>query len=509
MTPGSDNYTIDGLNWNWFVKTAVSIRKGTFNFTPARRIEKPQATGKPRPLGIGSPRDKIVQKALHAILEAIFEPVFLKYSHGFRPGKSIHTALRGIYISGNKYSWVIQGAITKCFDSIPHPIIMGLLSKKVGDPRILEIISKFLNAGFIDPSGNLMRPSIGTPQGGILIPLLCNIVLHQFDLFMENTITKYRKGANRKGSSAYRKFEYLIRKSSVPSIRRDLLLKMRTINSNDRLDPNFKRLDYIRYADDFCLLVIGSVHEANHIKNNAKEFLKKACGLELNSDKTVITNIADNKWTFLGAEIIQLRKSTSFLRAGKVGKAVATPRLLVKAPIERIVEKLIKAGFIRRNAQGSLLPKMQGSITNLDHADIIANYNSKMRGLLNFYSFAANRNKLGRILWLLRASCALTLARKNKLKTMRNAFFKFGRTLKCPQTDQEIYIPSTLRVLHDYKYKKSSNNALPEDIIKQSWAGKLTQTSFGKLCAICGTSSDIEMHHVRSVKDVRSKFLSK
>jgi type II intron maturase len=116
-----------------------------------------------------------------------------------------------------------------------------------------------------------------------------------------------------------------------------------------------------------------------------------------------------------------------------VGKAVATPRLLVKAPIEGIVEKLIKAGFIRRNAQGILLPKMQGPVTNLDHADIIAFYNSKMRGLLNFYSFAANRNKLGRILWLLRASCALTLARKNKLKTMRNAFFKFGRTLKCPK----------------------------------------------------------------------------
>jgi len=115
-----------------------------------------------------------------------------------------------------------------------------------------------------------------------------------------------------------------------------------------------------------------------------------------------------------------------------VGKAVATPRLLVQAPISKIVVKLIKAGFIRRNAQGRLIPKMQGHITNLDPADIIAFYNSKMRGLLNFYSFAANRNKLGRIRWLLRASCALTLARKNKLKTMRKAFCKFGRTLKCP-----------------------------------------------------------------------------
>jgi len=213
MTPGSDNYTIDRLNWSWFVKTAESIRKGTFNFRPARRIEIPKANGKTRPLGIGSPREKsphkgdevvvdnLVQKAIHAILEAIYEPLFLDYSHGFRPGRSIHSALRKIYLSGNKYSWVIQGDITKCFDSIPHHIIMKLISMKIGDPRVLELISKFLNAGFFDLSGNLVKPSTGTPQGGILSPLLCNIVLHQLDLYIQ----KFRKGDKRKDSSAYRK----------------------------------------------------------------------------------------------------------------------------------------------------------------------------------------------------------------------------------------------------------------------------------------------------------------
>jgi len=300
-------------------------------------------------------------------------------------------------------------------------------------------------------------------------------------------------------------------------LRRELLLKLRTINSNDRLDPNFKRgpldlgssrsLEYIRYADDFVILVTGSIHEATHIKNNIKEFLKKNCGLELNSEKTVITNIADNKWSFLGAEIVKLRKSPSFLRVGRIGKAVGTCRLLIKAPIDKLLEKLIKAGFIRRNAQSNLLPKMHGSIINLDHADILSYYNSKIRGLLNFYSFASNRNKLGRILWLLRASCALTLARKYKLRTMRKTFFRFGERLKCPDTDQEIYIPKSLRVLHNYN--KSLSSLFPDAIINQSWADKLTQTSFGKVCVICGTSSDIEMHHVRSVKNVRNKYLSK
>jgi group II intron reverse transcriptase/maturase len=507
MTPGSDNYTIDGLNWNWFVNTAESLRKGTFYFSPARRIEIPKTNGKTRALGISSPRDKIVQKAMHAILEAIYEPLFLNYSHGFRPGKSIHTALRKIYISGNKYSWVIQGDIIKCFDSIPHQIIMERISKRIGDPRFLEYISKFLNAGYLDPSGKLVKSSIGTPQGGILSPLLCNIVLHQLDLFMDNFIHKFRKGVKRKGSSIYRKVGYLRKIASDSRIRRELLLKLRTLNSNDRFDPNFRRLDYIRYADDFVILVTGSIHDATHIKNNTKEFLKNNCGLELNSDKTIITNIGDNRWSFLGAEIVKLRKSPSFLRIGKIGKAVGTSRLLIKAPIDKLLDKLIKAGFLKRNTQGDIVPKMYGSVINLDHADILAFYNSKMRGLLNFYSFAANRNKLGRILWLLRASCALTLARKYKLRTMRKTYSRFGSTLKCPDSDRKIFIPDSLRVLHNYK--KLINSPLPDTIINQSWAGKLTQTSFGKVCIICGTSSNIEMHHVRSVKDVRSKYLSK
>lgn len=449
MTPGSDNYTLDGLDWKWFVTTAESLRKGTFKFYPARRIEIPKDNGKTRPLGISSPREKIVQKAIHAILEAIYEPVFLNYSHGFRPNRSIHSALRKIYISGNKYSWVIQGDITKCFDSIPHSIIMELLSKRIGDPRVLELISKFLNAGYFDKAGNLVKSTIGTPQGGILSPLLCNIVLHQFDIFMDKTIQKFRKGDKRKDSTAYKRVLYLRKKANDTKIKRELITNLRTLNSNDRLDPNFRRLDYIRYADDFVILVTGSHNEAIHIKHNVKEFLKRACGLELNSEKTIITNIADNRWSFLGAEIIKLKKSPSFLRDSRFGKsvkAVGTSRLLVKAPIEKLLDNIIKAGFIRRNAQGILLPKMYGPILNLDHADIIAFYNAKLRGIINFYSFASNRNKLGRLLWLLRASCALSLARKYKLGTMRKAFHKFGETLKCPNTDLKIFIPDNLKV---------------------------------------------------------------
>jgi len=508
MTPGSDGFTLDGLDWIWFLKVSDSIRKGTFSFIPSRRIEIPKANGQTRPLGIGSPREKIVQKALHAVLEAIFEPLFLNYSHGFRPSRSIHSALVRIYLTGNKHSWVIQGDISKCFDSIPHSDIMKNVSKKIGDPRVLELLAKFLNAGYVDPNtGQIVNSEVGTPQGGILSPLLCNIVLHQFDSYMDKMIHNFNKGTKRRDSSEYQKLAYYRRKATSVEERRELLNNMRSLSSNDQMDPNFKRLDFIRYADDFVVMVTGSKNESIYIKKNIMEYLKQNCGLQLNDDKTLVTRIADNNWKFLGAEILKLKKNPSFLSTGKSGKMVAFRRLLVKAPIDSLLEKLVKTGFVRRNHKGTYLPKLYGPIANLEHADILNFYNSKARGILNFYSFASNRNKLGRILWYLKASCALTLARKFKLGTMRKAFKTFGKNLKCPNTDLEFFNHGSLKVLHDYKMKKIATD--PMKTLEQSWSSKLTKSSFGKNCAICGSMNSIEMHHVRSVKDVRSHFISK
>lgn len=216
---------------------------------------------------------------------------------------------------------------------------------------------------------------------------------------MDKLARKYSKGIRRAHNKEYQRLEYRRRKAKTMLERKKLLQQMRMIGNVDRFDLNFKRLKYIRYADDFVILTIGTKNEATMIKNNCKEFLKANCGVELNTDKTIISNLQDNKFHFLGAEIVKLKRNHTFIRSNKATKSyVATNRPLVKAPIQKLLEKLKTSGFIQQNHNKQYLPQHIGALLNLSHYDIITYYNSRIQGILNFYSFAANLNKLGRII---------------------------------------------------------------------------------------------------------------
>jgi group II intron reverse transcriptase/maturase len=296
LTPGSDGYTIDGLNWEWFVKTSESLKSGIFVFQPNRRVEIPKANGKTRPLGISSPRDQIVQKALHAVLEAIFEPKFLSSSHGFRPKKSVHSALLRVYLIGHKHNWVIQGDIKKCFDQIPHGIIMKRIKKYIGDPRFIEILNKFIKAEYIDPkTGKLVQSDSGTPKGLSLSPLLVNIVLHELDKYMFKYETSFKKGLKRIINPEYKSLDSKRSRATDPMKRRSILNQLRVFRRSLIAEPDFRRMEYIRYADNFVVFVSGSLKEAKFIQSNVKDVLKINCGLELNQEKTVIRNISKEK----------------------------------------------------------------------------------------------------------------------------------------------------------------------------------------------------------------------
>ena len=506
MTPGMDKTTLDGLSVKWFEELGNKLKKGQFNFSPARRVLIPKGKSQTRPLGINSLREKIVQKALSIILEQIWENIFLNTSHGFRPNRSVHTALLQLYLKCGNYSWVIQGDISKCFDEIPHKIIMDILGKTIKCTRSLELIKKCISTGYVDPKlGSVVKLNKGSPQGNVLSPIICNIVLHELDKYMDEYQKKFNKGIRRKCNLEYRRLSARRSYSKDPKIKRELLLKMRQLYTLDMMDPTFRRLFYVRYADDFVVCIIGSKKEAFNIKLNIKNFLMDKCGLQLNMNKTVITHMEKEGFKFLGADLKKANMlKNHMIHLKGIGTRRATTRLRVNIDTQRIMTKLVESGIAKWKRKNYAVGTALNWIINLDHADILAFYNSKIRGLVNFYTFAGNRSKLHLIIWILVSSCALTLAKKYKVRTQSKIFKMFGKTLSCPKTDMKLWKPSSLNAIHDYKHKSLSPRNL--DFLKLSWAAKLTETNIMKRCVLCGTSLNIEMHHLRTIKDVRVKI---
>ena len=233
MTKGVDNETLDGINLAWFAKLSKDLQTNAFQFRPARRIDIPKANGKgTRPLGIASPRDKIVQGAMLLVLEAIFEPTFHTHSHGFRPGKGCHTALKEVKNTFTGVNWFVEGDISKCFDSFDHKLLIQAVGRRVADKGFIDLLHKALRAGYLF-QGQYFSPELGTPQGSIVSPILCNILLHQLDEFILSLKRDFDKGTRRKTNPLWRKLTRSGRKDIVHA---------ENISSRLAIDPDYKRL---------------------------------------------------------------------------------------------------------------------------------------------------------------------------------------------------------------------------------------------------------------------------
>lgn len=252
MTPGVSPETLDGMSSEVLQGIAQSLKDESFRFSPGRRVHIPKLSGGTRPLTIAPPRDKIVQEAIRMILEAIFEPTFFDSSHGFRPSRSCHTALSVIKHHFQPATWIIEGDISQCFPSINHLKLMKIIEEKITDRKFTNLIWKALNAGYFE-FDTYQSNIVGTPQGSIISPILANIFMTQLDKFVAQIKLEFDKGTKSKVSSIANNYHSKISRAKKKGDF-DLVIKLskeaRRYPAVDLRDPGFKRLSYVRYADD-------------------------------------------------------------------------------------------------------------------------------------------------------------------------------------------------------------------------------------------------------------------
>ena len=255
MTPGASEETADGMSEEKINQITGLMRNERYRFSPARRVYIPKKNGKLRPLGLPSWSDKLVGEVVRLLLEAYYEPVFSDRSHGFRKRRGCHTALREINDTWTGTTWFIEGDISDCFGSLDHEVILGILAEKIHDQRFLRLIRNMLKAGYLE-DWEYHDTLSGSPQGGVVSPILSNIYLHKLDEFVEQElIPQYTRGARRKSNPEYNRIKARrghARKHGDRAAARDLEKQMRTLPSSDPMDPGYRRLRYVRYADLWC-----------------------------------------------------------------------------------------------------------------------------------------------------------------------------------------------------------------------------------------------------------------
>jgi group II intron reverse transcriptase/maturase len=531
MTEGTDGKTVDSMSLERIEQLIESLRDESYKPKPARRVYIPKANGGKRPLGIPSFDDKLVQEVVRNMLESIYEGKFSDRSHGFRPNRSCHSALIQIKKSFGQVKWFVEGDIKGFFDNIDHHVLINILRKHIRDEKFIRLIWKFLRAGYME-DWNFNNTYSGTPQGGIISPILSNIYLNELDKYMEEYKTKFDKGKRRTRNKEYDKLNathyyrrkllrqdwHLLndyRKQCLMEEVKELENKFRSMNSTLPMDENFKRLQYVRYADDFIIGIIGSKEDSEKVKQDLAVFLKSKLGLELSQEKTLVTHHHEFA-RFLGYDITTV-KSERKVTYGDGHKQRKKDEIALYVPKDKWVKKLINLDVIDKNSmdgKSEWKAKHRATLLNSDDLEILSLYNSELRGMYNYYRLANNVSVLNKFHWIMERSLIKTLASKHKT-TGRKIFEKhsfegrFGIKYKTKKEEKIMF-------LNPKSYTKNDNiskNHESTDVLPKTEARRLGRTSLiarllANKCEWCGTENvPLEIHHVRKLKDLKGKKL--
>ena len=533
LTPGVDGATFDGMSLEKIGRLSRRVAEGRYRPRPVRRVYIPKANGKTRPLGIPTVEDRLVQEVVRTILQAIYEPVFLNESHGFRPGRSCHTALETIQRTWTGTKWLIEVDVRGFFDNIDHAVLLSLLERRIDDRKFVGLVRAMLEAGYME-DWTVERTYSGTPQGGVVSPLLANIYLHELDLFMAEMRADFDRGAKRRANPAYKSAEATIRRlrrkidvlratgadeaevsaafERVASLDRE----RQAMPSVDPMDPNFRRLRYCRYADDFLIGVTGGKAEAREVMAAVQVFLAERLHLDVSAEKSGISDASVGS-RFLGYDIrtVTPRRATIMVeRRRSDGSPMRVPRRPQTGNVRLSVPRDRVTAFCRRNGYGNLeqrLVEVRPQFLSSSDAEIIAAYSAEFRGFANYYALANGVKRSLSLLELIYTSSLFkTIADRHRTsvrKTSRQLSTGSGYVLEHVIQDKpRIFEVWLLKHLRPRVRTDPAVDVVSTALGLARSRNDLITRLNARLCESCGdVDGPFEVHHVRRLKDVQDR----
>lgn len=522
-TKGSDGRSIDEMSLARIETLIASLKDESYQPHPSRRVHIPKKNGKTRPLGIPAFEDKLVQEVVRMILEAIYEGHFETTSHGFRPKRSCHTALLHIQKTFSGAKWFIEGDIKGFFDNIDHDVLVGILRERISDDRFIRLIWKFLKAGYVE-DWTFHNTYSGTPQGGIVSPILANIYLDKLDKYVKEYIRHFDMGTKRRPgkesndlANERKRTVRKLKKIKDGTEKAALVARLKAIEqeraafpSGDEMDGSYRRLKYIRYADDFILGIIGSKEDVLRIKEDIKSFLSESLALELSEEKTLITHTGKSA-KFLGYEITVTRNNHQ--RRDVQGRLRRTygKRVRLNVSMATLRDKLLEYGAMEiklRNGKEVWKPKCRSGLIFNDDLEILDRYNRETVGFCNYYLIANNCVVLHNFRYIMEYSMYKTFAGKYR-STVRKINKKYRRNkLFTVKYEQKGVIKSRTFYKTSFKRRTTAFNGScdiePYSIADVSRTN-LTDRLKAEKCELCGATGKLIMHHVRNLKDLKGK----